>query len=139
VLALSTRVAGSFAAPAPARVAISPDGQGQYRVRGVIDRQPADFLVDTGASVVVMNGNRARQLGIAFEHARRGLIQTAQGNVDAWFLALDRVAVAGIESSGVEAAVIDGDFPRDILLGMSFLRDVSIEARDGVMTLTRKH
>jgi aspartyl protease family protein len=132
-------VASSFTAPAPARVAISPDGQGQYRVRGVIDGQPADFLVDTGASVVVMNGNRARQLGIAFEHARRGLIQTAQGNIDAWFLALDRVAVAGIESSGVEAAVIDGDFPRDILLGMSFLRGVSIEARDGVMTLTRKH
>jgi aspartyl protease family protein len=139
VLALSTRVAGSFAAAAPARVAISPDGQGQYRVRGVIDGQPADFLVDTGASVVVMNGNRARQLGLRLEGARRGTVQTAQGNVDAWFLDLGRVAVAGIESSGVEAAIIDGDFPRDILLGMSFLRDVSIEARDGVMTLTRKH
>jgi predicted aspartyl protease len=39
----------------------------------------------------------------------------------------------------VQAAVIEGDFPADILLGMSFLREVSLEARDGVMTLTRKH
>ena len=38
----------------------------------------------------------------------------------------------------MRAAVVEGDFPADILLGMSFLRDVSIEARDGVLTLVRR-
>ncbi len=139
VLALSTRVAGSFTAAAPARIAIAPDAQGQYRVRGSINGQPADFLVDTGASIVVINGNRARALGLDLERGRSGSIQTAQGNVAAHFLDLDEVAVAGIETAGVQAAIVEGDFPTDILLGMSFLRDVTIEARDGVMTLIRKH
>jgi len=138
-LTLSTRVSASYARSAPARVAIAPDAQGQYRVRGSINGQPADFLVDTGASIVVINSTRARALGLAFEQGQSGSIQTAQGNVAAYFLPLDTVDVAGIESRSVQAAVIDGDFPAEILLGMSFLRDVSIEARDGVMTLTRKH
>lgn len=139
VLALSTRVAGSFMAAAPARIAIAPDAQGQYRVRGSINGQPADLLVDTGASIVVINGHRARALGLDLERARSGSIQTAQGNVAAHFLDLDEVAVAGIASTAVQAAIVEGDFPTDILLGMSFLQHVTLEARDGVMTLTRKH
>lgn len=138
-LTLSTRVAGSFSTSAPARVAVSPDGQGQYRVGGTVNGRPAEFIVDTGASVVVMSASHARALGLAFEQGQRGSIQTAQGNVSAFFLALDSVAVAGIESRAVQAAVVDGDFPVDILLGMSFLRDAAIEARDGVLTLSRKH
>lgn len=139
VLALSTRVASSFSAAAPARIALSPDAQGQYRVGGSINGRPADFLVDTGASIVVMNSQHARALGVDFEQGQRGAVQTAQGNVDAWFVSLDTVAVAGIESRAVQAAIVEGGFPVDVLLGMSFLREVTIEARDGVMTLTRKH
>jgi aspartyl protease family protein len=139
VLALSTRVASSFMAAAPARIALSPDAQGHYRVGGSINGRPADFLVDTGASIVVMNSQHARALGVDFERGQRGSVQTAQGNVDAWFVSLDTVAVAGIESRGVQAAIVEGGFPVDVLLGMSFLREVTIEARDGVMTLIRKH
>jgi len=138
-LALSNRVAGAFAAPAPAANAIVPDPLGQYRVRGSVNGQSADFLVDTGASIVVMNSTRARRLGLTFEQGEQGSIQTAQGNTTAFFVVLESMAVAGIESRAVQAAVVEGDFPADILLGMSFLRDVTIEARDGVMTLTRKH
>jgi len=137
-LGLSTQVAGRLAPPALQNIAIPPDGHGQYRVRGTIDGQLADFLVDTGASVVVLSSRHARALGIAFDNGRKGTVQTAQGTVDAVFLTLDRVAVAGIEARGIQATVIEGDYPVDILLGMTFLQHVSMEARAGVLTLTQK-
>ncbi|MBX3707145.1 MAG: TIGR02281 family clan AA aspartic protease [Pseudomonadales bacterium] len=137
-LTLDTRGAGRFTTPAPAQIAIPPDSQGQYRVRGTVNGRMADFLVDTGASIVVMSSVHARSLGVSFEQGQKGSIQTAQGVVAAFFLPLDEVAVAGISSRAVQAAVVDGDFPADILLGMSFLRDVAMEARDGVLTLKRR-
>ncbi len=85
-----------------------------------------------------LNSRHARALGIAFDNGRKGTVQTAQGTVDAVFLTLDRVAVAGIEARGIQATVIDGDYPVDILLGMTFLRHVSMEERAGVLTLTQK-
>jgi aspartyl protease family protein len=138
-LVLAQRAAGGFATPKQASVAISPDDHGQYRVGGSINGRPAQFIVDTGASVVVMSGAHARALGLAYQHGGTGSIQTAQGTIPAFLLDVDSVAVAGIEGQGVRAAVIEGDFPADILLGMSFLREVGIEAKDGVLTLSRKH
>ncbi|MBD3646329.1 MAG: TIGR02281 family clan AA aspartic protease, partial [Pseudomonadales bacterium] len=35
-------------------------------------------------------------------------------------------------------AVLEGDFPRDILLGMTFLRNVEITERAGLLMLTNK-
>jgi len=138
-LALSARVGTSFASSTPARTAIAPDAYGQYRVGGTVNGRPAEFIVDTGASVVVMNSAHARALGISFEQGRQGTVQTAQGNAAAFMVELDSIVVAGIEGRKVKAAVVEGGFPVDMLLGMSFLRDAVIESRDGVLTLSRRH
>jgi len=70
-LSLSNRVAGTFKPADRQRVDISPDGLGQYRIRGAIDGQFVNFLVDTGASVVAMSAR----------HARRGA-NTTGGTID---------------------------------------------------------
>ena len=101
--------------------------------------RPAEFIVDTGASVVVMNSAHARALGLSFEQGRQGTVQTAQGNAAAFMVELDSIVVAGIEGRKVKAAVVEGGFPVDMLLGMSFLRDAVIESRDGVLTLSRRY
>jgi aspartyl protease family protein len=138
-LLLNQRPAGTVGAPTPASLAIAPDDHGQYRVGGTVNGRPAHFIVDTGASVVVMSSAHAHALGLAYQEGATGSIQTAQGTVKAFLFSIDSMAVAGIEGHGVQAAVIEGDFPADILLGMSFLREAVIEARDGVLTLSRKH
>lgn len=48
---------------------------------------------------------------------------------------LDTVSVGGIAVRNVQAVVIDGVYPVDILLGMSFLRNVDIKESSGVMQL----
>ena len=139
-LSLSNRVAGNFKPADRQRVDISPDKLGQYRIRGAIDGQLVNFLVDTGASVVAMSTRHARSLGLdCAGRGRTGTVQTAQGSASACFINLSQVTVGGITGHNVQAAVIEGDYPVEILLGMSFLRQVAMEERAGVLSLTAKY
>ncbi|MEQ8484462.1 MAG: TIGR02281 family clan AA aspartic protease [Pseudomonadales bacterium] len=137
-LTLSRHVSGSFRAPERQRVAISPDALGQYRVRGSVNGTFVNFLVDTGASVVAMSRLHAQQLGLDFTGAQQGSVVTAQGTVMSYFVNLDEVVVGGITARNVQAAVIDGNYPVEILLGMSFLRQVGLEEQGGVLTLVQR-
>ena len=112
---------------------------GQYRIRGAINNRYVDFLIDTGASVVALSSAAAESLGIDYASGQRGAVQTAQGNAESYFLTLDRITVAGLTAHNVQAAVINGHYPVDILLGMSFLRQVSMSENAGVMKLVQKY
>jgi aspartyl protease family protein len=137
-LSLSNRVHSGFRQADKASVAIPSDDMGQYRVRGAINAQYVNFLVDTGASVVALSSHEAGRLGIDYQRGQRGQVQTAQGTADSFFVIIDKVTVAGITAHNVQAAIIDGNYPVEILLGMSFLRQVSMQENSGVMTLTHK-
>jgi len=138
-LSLSSRVSANFQVADKQRIAISPDGLGQYRVRGSINQTFANFLVDTGASVVAMSSRHAQSLGLDYRKGDPGSVETAQGTTDSWFITLDEVSVGGIRANNVQAAVIEGSYPVDILLGMSYLRQVGMEEREGVLTLVQKY
>ena len=96
-------------------------------------------LVDTGASVVAISAVHARQLGIEFDESHQGTVQTAQGTADTHFVTLDEIVVGGITAHNVRAAIIEGEYPLEPLLGMSFLRQVSLQENAGVLTLTKQH
>lgn len=136
-LNLSDRPAGSggYVEAQSQRVSIPADELGQYRIRGAIDGRYVDFLIDTGASVVAMSSHAAASLGIDYTRGQHGSVQTAQGNAESYFMILDQVTVAGITAYNVQAAIITGRYPLDILLGMSFLKQVSMQESGGVMTL----
>ncbi len=138
-LGLSRQAAGSggYTRATIARVAIPADSLGQYRIRGAINNRFVDFLVDTGASVVALSSVAADGLGIDYRKGQAGTVQTAQGSAESYFVTLPTVTVAGITVHNVQAAVIMGSYPVDILLGMSFLRQVSISEEGGVMTLVK--
>ncbi len=137
-LDLSTRVAGSYAKPKEDVVRISRDEWGQYRMRGAIHDQPVNFLVDTGASVVAMSEVHASNLGLNYQAGQKGFVQTAQGTANAYFLTLDKVTLGSITQHKVRATVIEGTYPVDVLLGMSFLNGVNLQDSAGVLTLTAR-
>lgn len=136
-LGLSKQVAGQYAEAQVSEVSIPADSLGQYRIRGAINNHYVDFLIDTGASVVAISSAQADALGINYKQGTRGSVQTAQGNAESYFMNLQQVTVAGITAHNVQAAIITGNYPVDILLGMSFLRQVSIRESSGVMTLVQ--
>jgi aspartyl protease family protein len=139
-LSLTDRVAGRFAAVEDTSISIPPDSLGQYRVGGSINGGYVDFLVDTGASVVAISARQARALGIDFVNAEnRSTVVTAQGEVPSYLVSLAEVNVGGITAHNVQAAVIEGNYPVDVLLGMSYLRNVQMRETAGVLLLERKY
>lgn len=135
---LSRGVTSKFAAVESSQVSINADDLGQYRIRGAINGRYVNFLVDTGASVVALSSEEAEALGIDYRRGRKGSVQTAQGTAESYFMTLQKVTVAGITAHNVQAAIISGRFPQDILLGMSFLKQVSMQESGGVMTLVQR-
>ncbi|MEM9744754.1 MAG: retropepsin-like aspartic protease [Pseudomonadota bacterium] len=137
-LNLSSRIRGGYKKVDQARVTVNADPLGQFYVRGAVNQRFVNFLVDTGASVVAISSQVADGLGIDYRTGQKGTVQTAQGVVDSYFVRLDQVTVGAINVSNVDAAIIEGAYPTDILLGMSFLRNVQMQENDGVLMLTRK-
>ncbi len=137
-LSLTKRVGGTFTKVKARRISISPDEQGQYRVQGFINQRQARFLVDTGASVVAMSSDHAASLGLNWSLGQRGTVVTAQGEVDARFITLPSVNVGGVTAHNVSATVIEGRYPVDILLGMSYLNQVNMQNQGGVLTLSAR-
>ena len=138
-LELSQRVGAQFRKVESRRISIAPDELGQYRIRGSINKSFVNFLVDTGASVVALSSREADSMGLDYTQGTKGAVQTAQGQAASYFVTLDEVGVGGITAYNVQAAVIEGAYPVEILLGMSFLRQVALQEQGGVLTLTAKY
>jgi len=131
---LGRHIGSSFKKPVAGNtVSIAPDRGGMYEVNGSINGFQVKFLVDTGATSISMNRGHAKRIGINYKmEGKEGLSQTASGLSKIYIVNLKTVMVGGIKLNDVQAAVHDGDFPRVILLGNTFLGRVKM-IREGQM------
>lgn len=121
-------VTAAFASAARGSVTLYAEPSGHFHADGTINGTPVRFLVDTGATLVSMSGVEAQRIGIDYKRiGRPGVAQTASGVVRTYNFRLDKVQVGDITLHGVEASAKDGPFPREILLGMSFLSRVDMK------------
>ena len=111
---------------------------GHYYLSLKINGQPVDFMIDTGASDVVLSQADATRVGIDPANLRySGEASTANGTVRTARVTLDDVELAGVDEGALTAWVNEGDLDMS-LLGMSYLRRFSSMAiSGGVMRLTR--
>lgn len=131
---------GGFAEPEKRRLTISKGAAGHYWVTGSVNGHSVPFMVDTGATTIAMNARQAQRLGIDFKtKGNPVMVSTASGTEKAWRIYLNSVKLGGIEVLGVDAMVLDSEFPRDALLGMSFLSRVSWREQQGALVLEAKH
>ena len=90
----------------------------QSRVNGVF----ADFVVDTGASMVVLRETDAANAGVHPTPADyTATVSTANGKAKAAPVKIDRIEVGGIAVYDVPAMVMSDDLLDTNLLGMTFL------------------
>lgn len=128
-----------YSAPKKQQFSIARGAAGHYWASGSMNGQPTQFLVDTGATSIAMNEAQARRLGIDFRVNGTPMVaSTASGTVRGWSVHLDSVKVGPIEVMGVEAAVLEGESPSEVLLGMSFLNRVRWREDQGVLVLESK-
>ena len=109
---------------------------GHYTVEAVVDGVPLAFLVDTGASEVILTLEDARRLG--FDPDRMTFsrtYQTANGTVQGAPVVLQKVAVGPIVVENVRASVNSAPMEGS-LLGMTFLSRIGGYSVSGdVLTL----
>lgn len=137
LLHLGAHYRGTPPAVSQAAVVLSADDRGHFYTEGQINGEPVRFLVDTGASMVVLPAPDARRLGIRYIDAPKAPVRTTAGVIPAYLVTLDRIKVGNIELNGVDGMVVaEGGVP---LLGMSFLNRVDMRRNGDSMTLVRRY
>ncbi len=109
----------------------------QYITTAEINGRQIQVLVDTGASSVAMSETHANALGIDHYNGTPIRTVTASGEASARLVTLNSVSVGGIRVDNVRSAVVDGDFPQMVLLGMSFLQHVKMQDENGLLTISK--
>lgn len=120
------------------QVTLVADSRGHFITTGAINGNTVRFLVDTGASSVVLSSQEARRLGINYLAGARAFTQTANGVVPVYRIKLDTVRVGDITANNVDADVIEGDKLPLALLGMSFLNRMDMKRDGEKMVLTKR-
>lgn len=97
---------------------------GHYWVRAKVNGEPVLFLIDTGASDIVLSHEAARRIGIdtdALRYDRPAL--TANGMVRGASVNLQSIEIGGIMRSDIPATVTQGPLATN-LLGMRYMRSL---------------
>jgi len=120
---------GSIAVPQ------APDGH--YYLTAEVNGTPLRFMVDTGASDIVLNQADAAKIGMNLDelvYSRKAL--SANGEVGIAPVILDSVELGPVRGDNIRAVVNGGEM-RQSLLGMRYLHQFSkIEIGDGALLLT---
>ncbi|MEX2489410.1 MAG: TIGR02281 family clan AA aspartic protease [Pseudomonadales bacterium] len=110
--------------------------QGHYVVSGSINEEPVEFLLDTGATDVVIPEATAERLNLP--RGRAGRAMTANGVVTVYATQLDRLSIGGITLFGIRASINPAMSPPGVLLGMSALEQIEFTQQGDSLTL-RQH
>jgi len=114
----------------------APDGH--YYLAAEVNGAPVRFVVDTGASDIVLSREDAIAAGLHPDDLNfTGQANTANGIVRIAPVRLDSIAAGGIIDRDVRAVVNSGEL-RESLLGMGYLeRFTSVQITGGTLVLQR--
>jgi len=119
-------------------IVVPQSRDGHYYMTLNINGVPVEFVVDTGASQVVLTQLDARRVGINPDDLNYlGIANTANGEVRTAAVTLDNVTLGNMRDEDVRAVVNGGEMFGS-LLGMSYLGLYdSIAISNGELILTR--
>ncbi|NOD63564.1 MULTISPECIES: TIGR02281 family clan AA aspartic protease [unclassified Ruegeria] len=111
---------------------------GHYYLPVLVNGEPINFLVDTGASQIVLSAQDAKRAGIDPDQLNYfGRALTANGEVRTAPVRLETLTVGPITDQNVSAWVNEGELHKS-LLGMDYLHRFSnIQFANGRMILSR--
>ena len=127
----------SYAMPAgPSTVVLSENEDGAYQVVAQVNGQPVTFMVDTGASDIVLSPDDARKLGVDFGALKFDRhYETANGGVLGAAWTIQNLTIGSIKLSDTPVSINQAPMSRS-LLGMAFLRRLqSFEFKGGQLIL----
>jgi aspartyl protease family protein len=126
LLQVGNRIAAEIIPGMPAtrgkNVEIARGRAGEFTVNARVNNASLSFVLDTGASAIVLTQEAAKAAGLPIEVLSYSVnVETANGRTRAAPVTLDRVAVGGIVERSVPALIAQPGQLRTNLLGMTFL------------------
>lgn len=115
----------------PGGLIVYADRQGHYRGSVEINNISAPFMIDTGATMVVVPAHIANQAGL--QRGQPISVSTAGGRVVDHLTVIDRLKIGNAELFNVPAAI--NQFNDEILIGMSALKYFKMTQNQGSMVL----
>jgi aspartyl protease family protein len=121
-----------------ARIEVPRAFDGHYYLTLAINGEPVEFIVDTGATDIVLTRADAARIGLdPARLAFTGIAGTANGQVRTARVRLPEVALGEVTDRNVSASVNAGEMSTS-LLGMSYLQRFSrLEIANGRLVLER--
>jgi len=117
---------------------LAANAQGHFVTTFRINGKAVDGMIDTGASSVAINESTASRLGFGdldFKYR----VNTANGQVQAAAVMLDRVEVGGVRVQDVQTMVLPDKALSGTLIGMTFLQKLgSYKVENGQMRLSQR-
>lgn len=105
----------------PNTVSLRRANDGHFYARAKVNGTEVRFLVDTGATNLVLSQRDARRVGIDMDNLKFILpTYTANGRIYGAGVVLDRVEIGRFKDENVRA-IVNGGGMRDSLLGMTYL------------------
>ena len=121
-----------------ARVEVPRSRDGHYYLTLTADGKPIDFIVDTGATDIVLSREDAARIGINLDQLiYSGIANTANGTVRSARATVDLIELGSIQDTNVTVWINEGEMFGS-LLGMAYLQRFSkIEIEGGKLVLIR--
>lgn len=120
------------------RIVLTADGQGHFMSSGLINGKTVQFMVDTGATNVILSEADAKRINLAFDKGQRVGVSTANGQVVGHMLRLQSVKLGDVQVYDVPAIVLPQAMPF-VLLGNSFLTRFQMLRQNDQLTLERRY
>ena len=139
LLGQGTRLSAGAAAPSSAQVTLSAGAGGHFWAPGAINGVSIRFLVDTGATTIALSSESAKRLGLNYTAGARVPVRTASTTTAGYRVKLDTVSVGDITLNNVDGLVLEGRYPEDALLGMSFLNRTQMKRDGDTLVLVRRY
>ena len=115
------------------QVVLKRNQEGHYVASGRINGYPVTFMLDTGATDISIPERLADRLSL--HKGPQLMVSTANGNIPVYSTILDEVQLGGIVLNRVNANINPYMTDDDILLGMSFLKQLDFSQAGDRLTL----
>ena len=116
-------------------IVLQPNRQHHYVATGAINEQPVTFLLDTGATDVVIPSALAQDLQL--QAGRPAWANTANGPVQVYSTVIASVSIGDIQLYNIRASINPGMTDDVVLLGMSALKQIEF-AQKGELLILRQ-
>ncbi|MDM7944415.1 MAG: TIGR02281 family clan AA aspartic protease [Hydrogenophaga sp.] len=124
--------------PGAQRIVLTADAQGHFLPPGQINGRQVQFMVDTGASQVIMSESDATRINLKYQGGQKVRVSTANGDVVGHQIRLDSVRIGGALVYDVSAIVLPQPMAF-VLLGNSFLTRFQLQRTNDQLTLDRRY